>query len=653
MWRVSQKTLNLGILAHVDAGKTTLTERLLYDSGVIDQLGAVDAGTTQTDSLPLERQRGITIKSAVTSFPIGDVTVNLIDTPGHPDFIAEVDRVLSVLDGVVLVISAVEGVQAQTRILMRSLERLQIPALLFVNKIDRRGANPDGVLLDIGRRLRITAFPVAGVTDAGTKGVTVAASGAGDADFMAGLTELLADHNDGMLATYVQSEAGISYDQLRAELSVQTRCGQLYPVFFGSAITGAGIPELMAGIAELLPASDGHPDGPPSGTIFKIERGRNAEKIAYVRMFSGTVHVRDRLRFGPGLDDKVTGVAVFERGPAVARQAVSAGQIGKLWGLADARIGDRVGEMANDVGLQFPPPTLESAVVACDPRESNRLRVALGQLAEQDPLINLRQDDERQEIYVSLYGAVQQEVIQSTLADDFHVAAAFRETTMICIERPLGSASALEILQSDSHPYSATVGLRLDPGPVDSGVKFQLDFDPRLVPLYIYKTTGHFIEAMTQYVLRAFERGLSGWQVTDCVVTMDECNYYIGDGPTKRILPTPRTTAADFRKLTPMVLGDALRRAGTVVCQPMTRVRLELPSARMGDVLSALARLGAATEMPLLDGELAVVTAMLPSAQVRSIQEQLPGLTGGEGVLDATFGGYEPIHGGLPIPERR
>jgi ribosomal protection tetracycline resistance protein len=650
---VSRKTLNLGILAHVDAGKTTLTERLLYDSGVIDQLGAVDAGTTQTDSLPLERQRGITIKSAVTSFPIGDVAVNLIDTPGHPDFIAEVDRVLNVLDGVVLVISAVEGVQAQTRILMRSLQRLRIPALLFVNKVDRPGADPDAVLRDVSRRLKVTAFAMAYATSTGTRGATVAAFGAGDGEFTAALTELLAAHDDGLLATYVQNEAAVSYERLRVELATQTRRGLVYPVFFGSAITGAGIAELTAGIAELLPASDGDPDGPPSGTIFKIERGTSAEKIAYVRMFSGTVHVRDRLPFGPGHDDKVTAVAVFERGPAVQRPAVSAGQIGKLWGLADARIGDRIGRADNGVGLQFAPPTLESAVVACDRRDSGRLRVALGQLAEQDPLINVRQDDERQEIYVSLYGAVQKEVIQSTLADDFNVAAAFREVTMIYVERPLGSGSALEILQSDSHPYSATVGLRVEPGPVDSGVRFQLDFDPRLVPLYIYKTAGHFIDAMTQYILRAFERGLHGWQVTDCVVTMNECNYYIGDGPTKRVLPTPRTTAADFRKLTPVVLMDALRRSGTVVCQPMARVHLELPAAKVGDVLSALARLGAATQMPRIDAELAVVTAMLPSAQVRGLQEQLPGLTGGEGVLDASFGGYEPIHGSGPAPERR
>ncbi len=650
MWRVSQRTLNLGILAHVDAGKTTLTERLLYDSGVIDQLGAVDAGTTLTDSLALERRRGITIKSAVASFPIDDVAVSLIDTPGHPDFIAEVDRVLNVLDGVVLVISAVEGVQPQTRILMRSLQRLEIPALLFVNKIDRSGARPEGVLQDISRRLRVIAFPMGSVAGAGTHSATFTASGPDDVRFVAALTELLAEHNDRLLARYLRNEASVPYGQLRTELATQTRRGQIYPVFFGSAMTGAGIGQLMAGIAELLPADDTDPAGPVSGSVFKIERGSNAEKIAYVRMFSGAVHIRDRIQLGPDRDDKVTRVAVYERGEAVQRPTVSAGQIAKLWGLADARIGDRIGDAAaKDAGNQFPPPTLESAVVPCDPRDGNRLRVALGQLAEQDPLINLRQDDERQEIYVSLYGAVQKEVIQATLADDFGVEALFRETTMICVERPAGSGSALEVLQSDEHPYSATIGLRIEPGPAGSGVRFQLDFDARLVPLYIYKTAGHFISAMTQYVLGTLQRGHYGWQVTDCLVTMDECGYYVGDGLGKRVLPTSRTTAADFRKLTPLVLTEALRRAGTVVCRPMTRVRIELPANRMGDVLSAVARFGGVPETPQLEAEVSVLTALVASAEVRHLQELLPGLTGGEGVLDASFGGYEPIRGKFPV----
>src|SRR5438874_12253123 len=154
------RTLSLGILAHVDAGQTTLTERLLYAAGVIGEIGSVDDGSTQTDSLALERQRGITIKSAVVSFVVGDVTVNLIDTPGHPDFIAEVERVLSVLDGAVLVVSAVEGVQPQTRVLMRTLRRLGIPTLIFVNKIDRLGADPDRARRDVIDELDAKTNPV-------------------------------------------------------------------------------------------------------------------------------------------------------------------------------------------------------------------------------------------------------------------------------------------------------------------------------------------------------------------------------------------------------------------------------------------------------------------------------------------------------------
>ena len=166
---MARRTLNLGILAHVDAGKTTLTERLLYAAGVIDAVGSVDAGTTQTDSLALERQRGITIKSAVVSFEIDGVTVNLIDTPGHPDFIAEVERVLSLLDGAVLVISAVEGVQPQTRVLMRALRRLRVPTLMFINKIDRSGADPARVLDAVRSRLGVVTLPMGTVEDPGTR----------------------------------------------------------------------------------------------------------------------------------------------------------------------------------------------------------------------------------------------------------------------------------------------------------------------------------------------------------------------------------------------------------------------------------------------------------------------------------------------------
>src|SRR6266566_7602562 len=238
--------LNIGILAHVDAGKTSLTERLLFAAGVIDEIGSVDAGTTQTDSLALERQRGITIRSAVASFPIDGVTVNLIDTPGHPDFIAEVERVLSVLDGALLVLSAVEGVQPQTRILMRALQRLHIPTLMFINKIDRPGAGDERVLKAISERLGTAIVPMGTARELGTRAAYVTLSGADDPEFLTRQAEVLAERDEGILAAYVEDESRVPYQQLREELAVQTQRALVYPVFFGSAITGAGVEPLMA-----------------------------------------------------------------------------------------------------------------------------------------------------------------------------------------------------------------------------------------------------------------------------------------------------------------------------------------------------------------------------------------------------------------------
>jgi ribosomal protection tetracycline resistance protein len=321
-------TLNLGIVAHVDAGKTTLTERLLYAAGVIDEIGNVDDGSTQTDTLTLERQRGITIKSAVVSFVIDDVTVNLVDTPGHPDFMAEVERVLNVLDGAVLVVSAVEGVQAQTRVLMRTLQRLRVPTLIFVNKIDRSGAQCKRLLQSIAERLTPAIIPMGSASGLGTRSHSFTPYGAADADFISGLIDQLADHDDGFLAAYVDDESTVSYRRLRGELAAQTGKALVYPVVFGSAITGAGVDELISGITELLPAAEGDADGLLSGTVFKVERGQAGEKIAYVRMFSGTVRVRDLLRFDRDEEGKVTGVSVFDRGSTVLRDSDAAGRIG-------------------------------------------------------------------------------------------------------------------------------------------------------------------------------------------------------------------------------------------------------------------------------------------------------------------------------------
>jgi ribosomal protection tetracycline resistance protein len=654
-------TLNLGILAHVDAGKTTLTERLLHAAGVIDEIGSVDAGTTQTDFLELERQRGITIRSAVVSFPIDDVSVNVIDTPGHPDFIAEVERALSVLDGAVLVISAVEGVQPQTRVLMRALQRLRVPTLLFVNKIDRGGAGDERVLAEISRRLSPAIVPMGRVDGLGTRAARFTAWGAGDAAFRTGLAETLTTGDDALLTAYVEDESAITYRRLRAELAAQSRRARVHPVYFGSAITGEGVGPLMGGLVELLPVAAGDVDGPVSGRTFKIERGPTGEKVAYVRMFTGTVRTRDRLPTS-GTDEKVTAVSVFDNGAWVRRAEVRAGEIGKLWGLTAIQVGDTIGEACEPITgpggdrtgqpmtKHFAPPTLETVVVPVHAAEKGPLRVALAKLAEQDPLINVRQDDTRHEISVSLYGEVQKEVIQATLAGDFGIDVTFRETTVICIERPARTGEAIELLHGDGNPFLATIGLRVDPAPAGSGVEFRLRVDGRTVPIYVFKNADLFADVMGGYVRRAMREGLSGWAVSDCVVTMTRCGYSSPDGPPST--RGPLSTAADFRNLTPIVLMRALADAGTVVCEPVVRAGLEIPATALGPVLTAVGRLGGAVRRQSVRDGIATVEAVVPAARVYELQGRLPGLTAGEGVLESAFGGYQPVRGEAPVRPR-
>ena len=654
------RTLNLGILAHVDAGKTTLTERLLFAAGVIDKPGSVDAGTTQTDTLDLERRRGITIKAAVVSFVVGDTTVNLIDTPGHPDFIAEVERVLGVLDGAVLVVSAVEGVQPQTRILMRALQRLRVPTLLFVNKVDRPGADIDRVLGAISRRLTPSIVPLGTVTGLGTRDCAYQPGRTDDPAFRAELAEVLAEGDEAILAAFVESDAGPPWPRIRRSLVNQARAGQVHPVFFGSALTGVGVDALLAELPELLPSAEHDPEAPVDGTIFKIDRGPAGEKLAYVALSSGTIRTRDRLAFGADSEAKVTAIKVFEHGGAGLQPALLAGQIGQLAGLQEARIGDVLGGERRSAGHEFAPPVLESVVTPVRPADSTRLRVALAQLAEQDPLINVRQDASGA-ISVSLYGEVQKEVIGATLADDFGVEVAFHQTTTICVERLVKSGEAVELLETAENPFLATIGIRLDPSPPGSGITFRLDVEPGDVPLFIYKTANRFGDLMAQSARETLEEGVYGWKVPDCAVTMTKAGYYVGDGAGKRAPLTPlpypvagdKTTAADFRKLMPIVVLRALRAAGPVVCEPVARLSLEVPEDTAGGVGQALGRLHARVRGAHRSGGIARIQATSPLAAVRDVQALLPGLTRGEGIVDADFEGFEPVLGAEPPTRRR
>jgi ribosomal protection tetracycline resistance protein len=644
--------LNLGILAHVDAGKTSLTERLLFDAGITDKIGRVDDGSTQTDTLALERERGITIKAAVVSFAIGGVTVSLIDTPGHPDFIAEVERSLRVLDGAILVISAVEGVQAQTRVLMRTLRRLRIPTVIFVNKIDRGGAGYDRLLAEIAARLSPAVVAMGAARDLGTAAAAWVPYGPADSGFANRLADVLTLHDDALLADYLAHEHALTYRRLRSALAEQTRKALVCPVYFGSAITGAGVSSLMAGLAELLPVTSNHANTGNAhcrGTVFKVERGAGGEKVAYVRMFEGEAGVRKPLRYGAaaanaGKIGKVTAISVFNGGPASPADSVQAGQIAKLRGLADVRVGDAIGEPGRTPAHYFAPPTLETVVVPARAADRPALHAALSQLAEQDPLINLRHDAVRQELLVSLYGEVQKEVVQATLAAEFGIEVGFMRTSTICIERLVGAGAAAEFMGEPANPFKATIGLRLRPAPPASGIRFQLEIERGALP-------PAFLTAIKETASQTLTEGLCGWAVPDCFVTVTHSGY---------VPPPPQgwskfsSSAADFRRLTPLVVMAALKRARTIVCEPVSSFRLEIPQDSVTTVMTALARLGAMKQAPGVAGAFAgaVLAGEIPSGRVHELQQQLPGMTGGEGVLESQFARYQEVSGEFPVRRR-
>ncbi|MGA5560988.1 tetracycline resistance ribosomal protection protein Otr(A) [Streptomyces platensis] len=642
-----KKKLNLGILAHVDAGKTSLTERLLHHTGAIEEFGSVDAGTTQTDSMELERRRGITIRSAVATFVTDGLKVNLIDTPGHSDFIAEVERALGVLDGAVLVVSAVEGVQPQTRILMRTLQRLRIPTLIFVNKIDRHGARYDGALEEITKRLTPSAVAVSAVTDIGAPTAQAMPRRLDDPAFATALGELLSLHNDAFLASYLELDDGVRLTdkEYAEELALQTSRGQVYPVFFGSALKGEGLEELLRGIREFLPSVHDHGEGPLLGTVFKIERGPRGEAIAYLRLWSGSLGTRDHVTLHrahhagqvtehPG---RITSLRVYEDGSATTETRATAGDIAKAWGLKDVRIGDRAGYSDEKPPRNFfAPPNLETVVRPERPADAGRLHTALRMLSEQDPSIELRQDGEiAHGAVLRLYGEVQKDIIHTTLAESFGVRAVFEETRSVCIEKPLGVGAALEEWDLRKLNYFwATVGLRVEPGEEGSGIVFRLAVELGSLPRAFHK-------AIEEAVHTTLRHGLYGWQVTDVVVTLNRSGF-----------ASPVSAADDFRKVTPLVLMGALKKAGTRVYEPVSSFELEIPAATLSTVLAKLAELGATPDVPTAQGDVFLLEGTLPSSHVHELGRRIPGLTNGEGVFLSQLHGHRPVSGGFPVRPR-
>ncbi|WP_068778043.1 elongation factor G [Paenibacillus sp. GM2] len=631
------KTINIGVLAHVDAGKTTLTERILLETGIINAVGSVDKGNTITDSLELERKRGITIKASAVSFWVGDVKINLIDTPGHADFISEVEHSLSILDGVILVISAVEGVQSQTKVLMNTLTDLGIPSMLFINKMDRLGANYSKVIEEIKLSLTDAVIELTQISNEGCPDVAIADRQI-DIDVW---IERLSAHNERLLSNYIENVT-VQDSELFTELCVQTQGARIFPVLAGSAALGIGVDRILQYLRQFFPVNlhhEEHEEGPLSAIVFKVEKSITGERLAYIRVYEGFLAIRSevdiiRTDAEEKFSFKIKKLETLELGGRTSVSCVYSGDIAVLFG-SDLRIGDILGQRSDRIKvIAFQEPPIRIQIAARQIEDTHRLHEALEDLTAEDPFIQYAQNAVTREMSIKIFGDIQKEVIEETLKSEFGIEANFSNPEVICIERPVSTGSSVEFIGEAGNPFYATIGFRIEPGAAGTGLQYRREVELGSLPLPFQRSIKDTVED-------TLREGLHGWEVRDLVVTLTHTGY-----------SSPVTTAGDFRNLVPLVLMKALDEASTLVYEPYHNYFLRIPESSLNKALYHLTRLQATFSDPIPEPNGYSLQGALPVRNTDSLKQMLYSFTGGEGFLSTKPGEYYPIEGAPPEKSR-
>ncbi|CBK76341.1 small GTP-binding protein domain [[Clostridium] cf. saccharolyticum K10] len=622
------KIINLGILAHVDAGKTTLTESLLYTSGAIAELGSVDEGTTRTDTMNLERQRGITIQTAVTSFQWEDVKVNIIDTPGHMDFLTEAYRSLSVLDGAVLVISAKDGVQAQTRILFHALQKMNIPTIIFINKIDQNGIDLQRVYQSIKDKLTSDMIVMQEVS----LSPKITMTDISDLDKW----DMIISGSDELLERYV-AEDSLDIQELQYEKCKRTRCCSLFPVYHGSAKDNLGTEKLIEAITETFITETDDIQSELCGYVFKVEYTERKKRLSYLRLYHGTLHLRDTLLLSKKEKIKITEMCIPSNGEIVPVDHACPGEIVIL---ADdtLKLNDILGNeklLPHKTRIDNPMPLLRTTVEPQKPEQREALLNALTEIADTDPLLHFDIDTVTHEIILSFLGKVQLEVICSLLEEKYHVGVAMKEPSVIYLERPLRKAEYTIHIEVPPNPFWASVGLSIEPLPIGSGVQYE----SRVSLGYLNQS---FQNAVMEGVLYGCEQGLYGWKVTDCKICFEYGLYY-----------SPVSTPADFRLLSPIVLEQALKKAGTELLEPYLHFEIYAPQEYLSRAYHDAPRYCADIVSTQIKNDEVILKGEIPARCIQEYRNDLTYFTNGQGVCLTELKGYQPAIGKFICQPRR
>ncbi len=608
--------INLGILAHADAGKTTLTEQMLFAAGEVRAAGSVDSKNAQTDWLDIEHRRGISVRTASTRLHWKGRQINLIDTPGHVDFVGEVQRSLSVLDAAILVVSAVEGIQGQTEVLWDALQTLELPTLIFINKIDRAGADVDRLMGVLRERFSPSLILLQSCSNAQSRSCTVTPLGYTDD----ALVELAAESDPEAEECFLEDRP-IPEEILLRCLKEGTAQRRAFPVCLGAAALGVGIQELLDGIA-LLPSAARDEQAPVSGIVYKVEHDKTMGRAAHVRLFSGTLENRDPVPLqGKEPVEKVSQIRRVLGGKAVDMGRLSAGDIGALYGLTNVQTGDIIGDPPRGADLTLTVPSLKVRVFPPAPEQLPALVAAVRELAVEDPLLDMEWEKEERELYIKITGMIQLEVLEAFLQDRFGMAVTFGQPSVIYKETPSRSASG-RMDYTWPKPCWACIEFRFDPLPRGSGVVFEsVVGDPVILSRY----QAHIAQALPG----ALKQGLLGWEVTDVKITLT-------GGSDHQF----HTHPLDFFVATPMAVMDALEHTGTTLLEPLVKLRLCAPEDCLGRILSDVMAMRGSFDSPVIREGLVTLEATVPVATSLEYPIQFAILTGGRGILSSHFAGY-------------
>ena len=642
---MSAKIHNIGILAHVDSGKTTLTEQLLYLTGAIRRMGSVDDGTAATDSLSVEKQRGISVRTATASTEWNGVTINIIDTPGHIDFAGEVERALSALDYAVVIVSAVEGVRAHTENILKSLDAARLPRMIFINKIDRAGSDVSSVINEL-RQISPQSHLI--LSEAENEGEEYAFVKSFEGEkFSLAATEALADINDEAADAFL-GDSVLPESRAKELVREEIAACRLTPVVFGSAKYSIGIKELVGILTEFMPDSEHRKTDDLCGIIFKIEHDKALGKISHIRLFGGEISNRDEVEIfspqnktetasdavetekKPPIKEKISQIKKFSGAKYIDSGIVGSGDIAAVCGLPGAKTGHFIGSLAVSETAKLVNPFLRVKVT---PSDSDALRIpalaqALSELSDEEPYIDAKWENGQKEITINTTGKIQLEVLGNLLNERYGISAQFSPPTVIYKETPSGTGYA-RASYTMPKPCWAVVEFLFEPMPRGYGVSYhgRLPSDQ-----CFYRYQSHIRTSFNS----CLEQGLYGWEVTDFKCTLVGGEHH-----------TIHTHPLDFFVCTPMAFMNGLSQIGSTLLEPLLKIRITAPEELSGKIFSEIIKMGGEYDSPVIRSQTVTLEAIVPVATSMDFPAKLAVISSGKAVLSQSFYGYRECRDGL------